>query len=391
MKVGTVLHSLAGLLLLSFAVACGGSSDSEAIKLTSSIYVNAVDATPLKLSVPASARPAPGDGVEPEQVLSVTPSSYKVQVDWIQLGESWEEVDGSGPVCTGKLIQIDVNQTLDLASNTFQKVFESTLELTTEQLGQYRCVHLNIGGTADINWTATVNGKSYDFSEPAATQNIELGWGGRIVAFPEGVVVDITDAEPLDADAGTVVTGTYTAGIVLDLSNALVLWRRAQGPGDVIVEDLSPPEDPGSDVVAVLSGTPIILPFFGSQQPIMERFELSFAAAEKAKLGLQAEQSLAMTFNAVLNDSMQLMVVGWNPRYGDATASVPLAFEPADAQLQRISANGDGSYKIEDINSDVVVRDRALHFPAFRLENHTGTFDYGDDANIVLEYTATKK
>jgi hypothetical protein len=126
---------------------------------------------------------------------------------------------------------------------------------------------------------------------------------------------------------------------------------------------------------------------------VVESYMLAFSDTEKAKLGLEPDDALGLRVNCLLNESSDLMAVGWTPTYGDTTAGVGLAFEPASPAVLEITANTEpaGSYEIEDIDyAATEMRDRALHFHAFQLANHTGTFDYGDAAEIVLEYSATE-
>jgi hypothetical protein len=372
----------------------GEGSPSGAVSLKSAIYVSPIDGATHTRSADSPVPKALGDGLEPEENLSVTPSSYQVEVATLSIGERWEFVPDAGFACMGKVIEIPVDQTLDLAATTFAPVFESTLELTEDQLGQYTCMELQIGGSATVTWETTVNGKTYDYSDPASAQTLNLGWAGRIVALPEGVVLDITDAESTDEDGGVETSNTYTAGLVLDLNDSLLL-RRIDGapPEETIVEDLSPPESPNSDVVIVNSNTPMILPFVGSEEPSVEKYMLSFSETERAKLGLAADDTLAMRFSAVFNAAGELLTVDWTPLYGDSVAGIGLAFEPADPAMVEVTPNSSpaGSYQIDDADDPASgTRDRALHFHAFSLEDHTGTFDYGDDASIVLEYSATK-
>lgn len=395
MRLETFVRSLAGLSFVLCAASCGGGDDDVAATLVSSIRVSPVEGAARALPGQVPALPAVGDGIDMDEVVTVTPASYEVLVERLIIGETVTVESDTGYYCSGDTIEIPVNETLDLASSTFQTVFESTLELTEDQLGQYKCLQLAVGGTADVTWAATVNGKAYDFSAPASAQTISLGWAGQIVALPEGEALDLTGAQPSGEDGGLTTTDSYTVGIVLDLNDSLLLRRISGGAGnDVVVEDLSPVGEPDSDLVILISNTPMMLPYVGVAQPVVDRYNLAFSATELAKLGLEATDSLSLRVNCVLGQSTEPLAADWTAHYGDTTSSIQLAFEPADPAREEITANTDppGTYKIDDVGTDdAAVRDRALHFYEFQLANHTGTFAYGDDEQTVLEYTATKQ
>jgi len=308
--------------------------------------------------------------------VSLTPAKLLLTIVDMTLWENYEIVDNVVQG-SGKNIQIEINSTKNLTElDTFTPIFNIDQEINADQIGTYKCLYLHVDDKSTVSGSVTVNGRTYSFND----QELSLGWGAIRIPLPDEAAISVTE----DSE--------QTAGIVIDIEDALYIWRSdettlADCNSGCIMLDTNPS-------VLLAYNQPVILPFVGNAEPNVKRVSLDITNDNDFDTS-NSNSDYYLRVLCILDENDNLMSAGWMPIYGDEetgkTANM-LGFSPAMLSLQSIVKNADGSYKIDDINyGDSAVRSRALHFPAFQVGVHTGIFYYGDESfsdRKTAQYTA---
>lgn len=280
---------------------------------------------------------------------------------------------------TGRRIEIPVERAVDLATaSQFQPLFDVNISIGAELRGTYKFIQLLTGDDATVSGTVTVNSRTYSIAD----ERLGLNWSGIGIPLPEGSEITISDSDK-------------HVGIVMDLHGALMALRVDDyDPSDPytagwtkVLEDI----DTDSKVILQLN-QPVILPHATSARPNVKIFKLTFDSTQFGYA--DALQDVWFKVVCILDDNGILSAVGWMPIYGSQGQPALRCFEPAELYLQKIVHNADGTYSIDDVGTCPAVRERAVHFPAFRLTNDSSgaTFQYGDDdqSPIIVAYVSTQ-
>ncbi|GEM_PF-6223958 len=290
--------------------------------------------------------------------VSITPSKYEITLKNIILWENYKEIDDK-LYGEGKHIQVDIDKTTDLANHSaLETVFRTEKDISSQQTGNYRYMELNFDELCKASGSVTMNGKSYSFEN----ETIKL--------LPDNLGVPLPD----DSHITIAESSKVTTGVVIDIGDILLVRYTKVYSEDAIVLNKA-------DSIILDYREPVILPYWGSDEPTMKNLLLDITNDDTFDVNHNSNYFLKVF--CVLDSAGDITYIDWIPVYGNAatgeTGNMDY-FEPAPVKLRSIEKNDDGSYSIDDIsNNDPWTSKRSLHFPAFKLENHSGTFYYGDE------------
>ena len=260
----------------------------------------------------------------------------------------------------GKEINIDLNREVDLINQgSLEALIQESVSIDSAKFGKYIGIKMEIGDSAIVSGELKLNGHTYSFSD----LKVPMGWGGFNSLIPGGL--DIAD------------TTAPTIQVLIDAENAFQLEDYEDSPVDVAIDT----SGTNVDFKSV-----IVFPYAGSDVPTIQKYRITWDGS--------LELHYYMEVVALLNPDGILMNVGWRNIYTtgfNRDAAYGDWIEPAYIWSASIEQNEDGTYAISDKYTASDVLNQVASFPAFALENHSGTFTYGTgDTGIEVNYTAEK-
>ncbi|HKJ66553.1 MAG TPA: hypothetical protein VKA68_01245, partial [bacterium] len=293
--------------------------------------------------------------------VSFTPLSFIMYIDMVVLfpelveNEFGEMVGGS----TGDQSEIyaTLEQEIDLINQDgLSELITQNLEVDSSDFGHYIGVKVLCDTLVKVSGTYDVNGAEYSFTD------LEIAsWGGYNTVLPGGL--DVSD------------DSTTTLQILFDAENAFLLERWRDGTHNVQVDT--------AGVYADLTGM-LIFPYAGNDAPSVEKYQITWEGA--------LESNYFMELVLLKGPDGNVANAGWRNIYLNGftlDAVYGAHIDPHYLYDAQIATNDDGSINISDgyVPDDVI--DKQLVIPAFQLQDHSGTFIYGSDANgQEIPYTA---
>jgi len=302
-------------------------------------------------------------GVLSNGQVTFTPSSFKIYIESISIfpelveNEYGEIVGGS----TGDESEIHakINQEIDLINQEgLSELISANLEVDSSDFGHYIGININNDTQVKVSGAYEVNGVNYTFED----LEIET-WGGFETMLPGGIDVNYDS--------------TTTVQILFDADNSLLMESWVDGTHDVRIGNM--------DTYLHLSGM-LIFPFAGTDTPAIEKYEVTWDGAETSHYFMEVI--------LVKNSAGYIANAGWRNIYMNGFTLDSVAgtrIDPHYLYSALIEDNRNGSFSISDQYVPDEVIDRQITFPAFRTEDHQGTFLYGNPDNPQeVSYIATK-
>jgi hypothetical protein len=248
-------------------------------------------------------------------MVSFTPASMKVHILSSNVFSEWGQHANGEWVGGGAEIEVDVNQWIELVGKSRTDLLSTnTVDVEKENFGEYVGVKVLLKDTALLSGTLTVNGLTVSFTNKA----IPFGFTGVQYRLPEGQSIHV------DEETSAAIE------LIFDAEHCATISRSKNYPNVSI-----------SDSFSVAIGNPALVPYVGSDTPVLKRFRLSLAGTPGGDSATYYVQATAL-----FNQSGTLLNAAWYPVYRNYVGMTLGSFMIGSPSVARVVQNTDGTWDI---------------------------------------------